>query len=701
MNRSKIGARIFLYMFITALVLCFCLFTATYIQITKLQKYSIECDSELAEMSSDTSSTALISQAEETVTALAESTAANNDLIFERISNEIDLVAASLTAVYKNPDKFQGSVPALPWETENGVLMGRGTIINGVESTEELVSELENTTVIEPVAAKIMEDDSLLRMVLVGTEDGVFYRYSDYNDFAEDYDPRTRGWYEAALENPDEIVWSDAYYEAYGNLVVTCSKTFRGADGEIAGVVCSDVTIESMLENIKTDNTSAGGYAFILDAHGKYLAHPDSEQEDFNSDPLVQTGSFMANTVGNMVSGYTGLDRVSTENGIYDIAYAPIESTGWSLGIMISRDVITESVNETTEVIYRELEATEADMKAAVNSLTIVFLIILIVCLTCVTLASYISSRRIQKPISALVNATKEMGEGNLDTRVDIKGDDEIAMLGTAFNGMAEDLQKYIDHLSVVMEEKHRIGAELNVATRIQADMLPSIFPPFPKREEFDLFASMNPAKEVGGDFYDFFMLNDRLLALVIADVSGKGVPAALFMVISKTLIKNQAQTETSVADILEHVNSQLCETNGQEMFVTTWLGIVDIYTGQMHCANAGHEYPIIKKGGGRFEVLKDKHGFVLGGFEMSKYKEYEIQMDVGDTLFLYTDGVAEAQNSALEMFGLERTVDALNQNPDATPQELLNQVQQAVDEFVGEAPQFDDLTMLCYKQVK
>ena len=242
---------------------------------------------------------------------------------------------------------------------------------------------------------------------------------------------------------------------------------------------------------------------------------------------------------------------------------------------------------------------------------------------------------------------------------------------------------------------RQRIETELNVATQIQADMLPSIFPAFPERPEFDIYASMTPAKEVGGDFYDFFLVDNDHLATVIADVSGKGVPAALFMVIAKTLLKNAVQMGLSPREALEKVNNQLCENNEAEMFVTVWLGVYQISTGRLTAANAGHEYPAIRRANGRFELFRDHHGFVLAGMKNTRYREYELEIGPGDTLFVYTDGVAEATDAANSLYGTDRLLAALNRDCGLGPEGLLHQVKEDIGRFVGEAPQFDDITML------
>jgi serine phosphatase RsbU (regulator of sigma subunit) len=261
----------------------------------------------------------------------------------------------------------------------------------------------------------------------------------------------------------------------------------------------------------------------------------------------------------------------------------------------------------------------------------------------------------------------------------------------------------YVRRKMHVLEAKHReaaererINNELSLAAQIQADMLPSDYPAFPDRSEFDIYASMQPAREVGGDFYDFFLIDDDHLCLVLADVSGKGVPAALFMMASKIILANNAMMGKSPGQILTDTNASICSHNRQEMFVTVWLGILELSTGKLTAANAGHEYPVLKQPGEAFEFLKDKHGFVIGGMEGMKYTEYEVTLRPGTKLFLYTDGIPEATDTANRAFGAERMLNALNRSADAVPEQILKNVHTAVDLFVDKAEQFDDLTMLC-----
>lgn len=278
---------------------------------------------------------------------------------------------------------------------------------------------------------------------------------------------------------------------------------------------------------------------------------------------------------------------------------------------------------------------------------------------------------------------------------------DEIGELAHDFNRMMSDIENYVLNIRTVTAEKERIGAELSIATQIQANMLPCIFPAFPERNEFDIYATMNPAKEVGGDFYDFFMVDDRHLAIVMADVSGKGVPAALFMVIGKTLIKDHTTSGKDLGMVFTEVNELLCESNSEGLFITAFEGVIDLSSGAFRYVNAGHEIPYICKKGGKFEPYKVRAGFVLAGMEGMKYKCGELQLEPGDKIFQYTDGVTEATDANNELYGMERLTKILGENSALSPTELLPAVKNDIDGFVGEAPQFDDITMLCleYKE--
>lgn len=311
----------------------------------------------------------------------------------------------------------------------------------------------------------------------------------------------------------------------------------------------------------------------------------------------------------------------------------------------------------------------------------------------------FYTKRNILKPIDLLHRAAGRMVE-NLEEdqvqEIDIRTGDEIEELASAFMQMNLEVKEYIKKLYLVTAEKERIGAELDVAAHIQSSMLPCIFPPFPDRHEFDIYATMTPAKEVGGDFYDFFMVDERHLAIVMADVSGKGVPAALFMVIGKTLIKDHTQPGADLGTVFSEVNDILCTSNSEGMFITAFEGVLDLVTGELRFVNAGHEIPFISRAGGAFEPHKIRAGFVLAGMEGLRYRAGVMELMPGDKLFQYTDGVTEATSAAKELYGMERLQNVLASVSDKAPQEILPAVKTDIDRFVGTAPQFDDITMLC-----
>lgn len=278
---------------------------------------------------------------------------------------------------------------------------------------------------------------------------------------------------------------------------------------------------------------------------------------------------------------------------------------------------------------------------------------------------------------------------------------DEIGKLAQSVYQMEINTKNYVDNLTAVTAEKERISTELNVATSIQAGMLPALYPKFAGRDDFEVCAVMDPAKEVGGDFYDFFFIDPTHLAIVVADVSGKGVPAALFMVIAKTLIKNRTLLGGTPGEILTDVNSQLVESNESGLFVTAYLAILDLETGELLSANAGHEHPALRRADGSYELIVSRHNIALCAMDGIEYRTNSSTLAEGDSVFLYTDGVTEATDSETELFGDERLMSALNKNPAASPDEVVNNVRQAINEFVGEAEQFDDITMLAFKLKK
>ena len=314
---------------------------------------------------------------------------------------------------------------------------------------------------------------------------------------------------------------------------------------------------------------------------------------------------------------------------------------------------------------------------------------------------SLLFRRQIVAPVQIITKEAKRFTVENSRTDDGIASKlstniNELRNLAQAIDTMETENLNYVKSLTTMTAEKEKIGTELHIAELIQKDSLPSVFPPFPDRNEFDIFASMTPAKEVGGDFYDFYFIDDDHLALVIADVSGKGIPAALYMMISKVLISDRALMGGKPSEILSFVNSRICEKNDAEMFVTVWIGILEISSGRLVSSNAGHEDPIIYRKGEGFSFRKEKHGLVVGAMNGIEYCDHEYVLKPGDKIFLYTDGTTEATNSKNELFGSGRLLESVDSSSYDSPDLIIEKVRADIDNFVGDAPQFDDLTMLC-----
>ena len=317
----------------------------------------------------------------------------------------------------------------------------------------------------------------------------------------------------------------------------------------------------------------------------------------------------------------------------------------------------------------------------------------------------FLMRRYITRPVRRLAQATKEFTPEENGTysaekisKVEVRNRDEIGDLSRDIRSMQERIVENADNLARMTAEKERVSTELDLAKNIQASLLPDVFPAFPDRHEFSLYASMTPAREVGGDFYDFFLIDDDHLALVIADVSGKGIPAALFMAVSRTVIRDQLMSGCDPVRALERANAQLCSENPHMMFVTVWLAVVEISTGKGVACNAGHEHPAVRRAGGTFELVKYKHDRPAGFVPDTVYHSREFELKPGDSLLVYTDGVPEANNPQTELFGEERMMETLNRYADAEPEELIRRIYEAVASFADGADQFDDITMLAVK---
>ncbi len=450
-------------------------------------------------------------------------------------------------------------------------------------------------------------------------------------------------------------------------------------------------TLFERLADIKESNEVKSLYIIYVDSESKSCVYIIDADNTEGACPMGTWDIIYEDNYNVLTNPEDGFDSYITNT----------EEYGWlcSAGAAIMDDngqVIAHAmVDLSMDDVMNERYAFCRNLCIVMFAITIAILIVFVL----------IINKSVIKPINVLSDAARGFVDGmNNETEagksffneINIKSGDEIEQLHTSFKFMEKELYDYIENLSRITSEKERIGAELNIATKIQADMLPSIFPAFSKCNEIDIYAIMHPAKEVGGDFYDFFMVDDTHLAIVVADVSGKGIPAALFMVIGKTLIKDHTQTGSDLGQVFEKVNNLLCESNSEGLFITAFEGVLDLVTGEFVYVNAGHECPYIYRKGGKYTLQSLEPGFVLAGMEDMVYDTGSIKLEPGDRIFQFTDGVTEAINIEEELYGDKRLEDVLNSNTDKGPEELLKAVKKNIEDFVGEADQFDDITMLC-----
>ena len=636
--------------------------------------------------------------------------AAIADALFDGEAQRVIFLADMASKLFAHPEDYAPKPYACPNPADDGAWTAKVIYADGVDPDDPaiqaklgLIANLSETMVSLCPAVGA-------NAVYIGMPEGIHLTVSDTSSSwmmeqgtIRSYDPRQRGWYQKAVAEGGLIFYDNEQDIDTGAYCIECAMPVYGPDGSLQAVVGTDLFLDDMQEVLR--GLSAEGENYLLvNQNGFVLPGPQADafpmdQENRKGDLREGQNAFLSQVVSDALNGQaTSVAVGELSDGRYYVTASPIHSTGWALVSAFRESIAAQpifllqdsqnQIQEEAVQIYRE------KTNQAKTSATILLIIVTILTIG----GALVLGRRIVKPLNTITQRISELKEGNLEFKMEdaYKTGDEIEELAQSFASISHKTVEYLDMVKRVTAEKERIGAELSLATQIQAAMLPHIVPAFPDRKDFDIIGSMDPAKEVGGDFYDYFLVDDDHLCMVIADVSGKGVPAALFMMASKIILQSVAMLGKKPAEILEKTNEAICSNNEAQMFVTVWLGILELSTGRLTCANAGHEYPVFKRPDGSFELYKDRHGFVIGGMEGVRYKEYEIQLEPGAKLFVYTDGVPEATNAESELFGTDRMVEALNGGLEASPQEVLKNVRQAVDGFVKDAEQFDDLTMLC-----
>ena len=588
--------------------------------------------------------------------------------------------ASFLHELYVHPEDYvEKEIP--PLDAKNAGKLTMQSVPANEDVDQSVIDEESKLLAnVEQILYPVMSDeDSVIAAVYLGTEKGEILCYDTQSDIktGEPYNYFDSSWYTKAKEE-QKTCFTDVYLDSFGRgLTITCMSPFYDEKDEFAGVIGMDIVIDDLYQSIVEQNLPEGANAILIDNAGSEITS-DGDGKRLEDDEEIDSA-----TLEKIVGKETGVSL--TDKGTY-FGYAPIEATDWMYCVKQPEAVVLQPVYNIADYIRTAI---------------IVFLVVFVLVTLTVFFVVRRFAKKLTKPILSLGADAAVISGGNLDHRAKVYYNDEVGDLAKSFNNMASSLNQYIEDLTNVTAEKERIGAELNVATKIQADMLPSIFPAFPERKDIDIYASMDPAKEVGGDFYDMFMIDENHLAVVIADVSGKGVPAALFMVIAKTLLKNHLQAMESVDEVLNNTNSQLTENNDEMLFVTAWVAVIDLRTGYIEYSDAGHEIGLILHEDGEVEEIKPmKKKPPLATVEGIRYQKNSFTLHKGERLFIYTDGVPEATNAAGELYGMKRLEDLLAKHTNAKPNEILVKVREDVDAFVGDAPQFDDLTMLAFMRV-
>ena len=641
---------------------------------------------------------------------------------FVDLQRRVTLLGNYAAVLLDNPQDYQPAEWAFPDKDKDGSLSTMVMLTEGLDpsdpETAARVGLLANLTDIMMELCDTFESEN----VYIALPEGIHLVASrnaggwyQEDGTLQSFDPSQRYWFKEAVEAGRLIFTDVGDDKETGQLCIVCAMPVYGKNGELLAVAGSDFFLTEIQEAVESVSGD-GEFHVITNRDGHVIFSPKEDGEfrptgdlhageektdtaaqalDLRHSENAELAAFMADAMQGNGSART----VTLDDGTYYMAGAPIESVGWTDISVVSQEKANENIQEMLSKYSEIQEGAVTSYRSANSRYMPVIAIVLAIELILMLILVARQGRRIVKPLNSITKRISEIQGSDMEFEMEdtYRTGDEIEVLANAFSDLTHKTAEYVEQVRKVSAEKERISSELRMATRIQESMLPNTFPAFPECPAVDIYASMDPAKEVGGDFYDFFFIDSGHLAMVIADVSGKGVPAALFMMISRTIIKNCAMLGKSAAEILEESNRAMCSENKMEMFVTVWIGILEIATGRIATANAGHEDPVVcRSKEGRWERVKEKHGFVLGGLENIRYREREILMTPGDKLFVYTDGVPEACNKEGEFFGMARLMKALKPTVRGTPRDVLSSVRKAVNEFADEAEQFDDLTMMC-----
>ena len=635
-----------------------------------------------------------------------------NDL-FEDLADTVKMLGDYAGNIFRDPESYAALPYALPDPAKEGEITIQLLTEAGLNVNDPALAEKLGLVANMSDMMKALYANGNVNSCYIALPEGAMLLADDHSagKFNEDgslmpIPIRERDWYKGAKET-SRLFYTDVVQDVFtGQIGIMCAlPVYQG--NRLAAVVGADLFLDNMSEAVAGTGKN-GAFTFIVNQYGHVVfspltegllrVRPPMEAEDLRQSDEETLSAF----VSSALKSFTDVTAVNVDGEAYYMTGAPVESVGWTVISAVSQ----ATTRQPTDMLEQQYDSILSEAMAAFNGglghARTTILILLAVILVLGITGALVLSKRIVKPLGIMTERVQSLGGNNLQFFMEdaYRTGDEIEVLADAFATLSARTLQYVDQVQRVTAEKERIGAELSMATDIQASQLPRLFPAFPNRPEFDVYASMTPAKEVGGDFYDFFLVDDDHIGLVMADVSGKGVPAALFMMISRVLIKSHLQNGETPGEALENVNDQLCEGNDAELFVTAWVAVLEISTGKGIAVNAGHEHPALRRANGQYELVVYRHSPAVATLEGIPYKEHTFQLNPGDSLFVYTDGVAEATSADKELFGTERMLEALNRDPDAEPMGVLKNVMDGINAFVADAEQFDDITMLCLKYI-
>lgn len=683
------------------------------------RELTLSIGNEIIFQAAENSQEALIQRAKLALEQTAFDKANELDENLGKVKKDVIILSNMMTNIASNPEEYHSRNIFEPSKNDIDKITAQLLFSSEVvdKSSPILRQEIGLTANIQDFLIQINTNSNVIISSYVASKNGFTIMVDRFagrkfqnSDIKPDfYNATSRPWYIQAKKE-DKTIFTDIVIDALGGGPCIICATPYYANGQFAGVVGMGTFLDNINEIILNTKIGDNGFGFVINKQGQIIASPHTTGDLITGinnikDLRQSTNTSLADAVQKIINEKAGLTEANIDGKDYYLAYAPMKNTDWYFVTAMEVDTVIAPAKETHENIINI--ATEyMDNLSEKTKMTVIGMIISIsILLFFITYIGWSLADYLTKPIRQLSKGVQQIAMGNFNGKLNIHTGDEIESLAISFNAMTTELQTYINNLEQITAEKERIATELNVATNIQKNMLPCIFPPYPDRKDFDIYAVMYPAKEVGGDFYDFYLLDENHLVITIADVSDKGIPAAMFMVITKTILKNFAMSMTSPDDfsaVVQCANRQLCENNEEMMFVTVFMGMLDLKTGKFIYVNAGHTPPMIRhkhKDDSTFEYLPVEKNCVLGINEEAQFKQQEVYLKQGDELFLYTDGVTEAINKEKKLYSIERLYSNLNKiNQKSSCQDILRDVKLSIDEFAQGMYQSDDITMLAIK---